>query len=419
MKKIKWSALITMIVSLLISIVSGYCTVVGMGNVFISAASVTMFIASVIELGRVVLIYDLHHYWDKMKLYQKIPGVCMLLVAITLSAMGIFGFMSNAHSQRTQEIIPIEMEIKQKQTEIKILNDAILINNQQLNQFNNKALDKYTEMGYVTKAVNLQKEQQKITDKLYDDNRQKQNEITKLNQEILNLQLTAEQKAPTLAHLKYYAKLFNVDNDTAIIIFIVMIMTVFDTLAMYLMITSDWISKLDDEIKIINNNQINYDTNELNKIETKLNQLLDMKPIEKINNNQDIDFSPVFNAIKQDSDYQIDSLKKVVNENSKITINKLNEEFIKLKNNLKDNTLIDKLTTIEENLKEVQNKSNKIEVNNIDEQLDNLINSINDNDSIIGTNSFKKYILDNPLVLDYLRDYFKNDKKVLTKLNKL
>ena len=419
MKKIKWSALITMIVSLLISIVSGYCTVVGMGNVFISAASVTMFIASVIELGRVVLIYDLHHYWDKMKLYKKITGVCMLLVAITLSAMGIFGFMSNAHSQRTQEIIPIEMEIKQKQTEIKILNDAILINNQQLNQFNNKALDKYTEMGYVTKAVNLQKKQQKITDKLYDDNRQKQNEITKLNQEILNLQLTAEQKAPTLAHLKYYAKLFNVDNDTAIIIFIVMIMTVFDTLAMYLMITSDWISKLDDEIKIINNNQINYDTNELNKIETKLNQLLDMKPIEKINNNQDIDFSPVFNAIKQDSDYQIDSLKKVVNENSKITINKLNEEFIKLQNNLKDNTLIDKLTTIEENLKEVQNKSNKIEVNNIDEQLDNLINSINDNDSIIGTNSFKKYILDNPLVLDYLRDYFKNDKKVLTKLNKL
>ena len=419
MKKIKWSALITKIVSLLISIVSGYCTVVGMGNVFISAASVTMFIASVIELGRVVLIYDLHHYWDKMKLYQKIPGVCMLLVAITLSAMGIFGFMSNAHSQRTQEIIPIEMEIKQKQTEIKILNDAILINNQQLNQFNNKALDKYTEMGYVTKAVNLQKEQQKITDKLYDDNRQKQNEITKLNQEILNLQLTAEQKAPTLAHLKYYAKLFNVDNDTAIIIFNVMIMTVFDTLAMYLMITSDWISKLDDEIKIINNNQINYDTNELNKIETKLNQLLDMKPIEKINNNQDIDFSPVFNAIKQDSDYQIDSLIKFVNENSKITINKLNEEFIKLQNNLKDNTLIDKLTTIEENLKEVQNKSNKIEVNNIDEQLDNLINSINDNDSIIGTNSFKKYILDNPLVLDYLRDYFKNDKKVLTKLNKL
>ena len=40
-------------------------------------------------------------------------------------------------------------------------------------------------MGYVTKAVNLQKEQQKVTNKLYDDNRSKQQEITKLNQEIL------------------------------------------------------------------------------------------------------------------------------------------------------------------------------------------------------------------------------------------
>ena len=236
MKNWKWSAIITMLVSLLISVVSGYCTVVGMGKVFASAAGVTMFIASVIELGRVVLLYDIHHFWDKLKLYQKIPGIMMLLIAMVLSALGVFGFMSNAHSQRTQDVIPIEMEIRQKESEIKILNDAILVNNQQLEQFDSKALDKYTEMGYVTKAVNLQKEQQKVTNKLYDDNRENQQQITKLNQEILALQLSAEQKAPTLAHIKYYAKLFNVDNDTAIIIFIVMIMTVFDTLAMYLMI---------------------------------------------------------------------------------------------------------------------------------------------------------------------------------------
>ena len=137
------------------------------------------------------------------------------------------------------------MEIKQKQGEISILNQAIQVNEEQLKQFDGKAFSKYTEMGYVSKAVALQKEQQKVTNKLYDDNREKQKQITKLNQEILDLQLEAEQKSPTLAHLKYYAKLFNVDDDTAIIIFIVMIMTVFDTLAMYLMITADWINTMD------------------------------------------------------------------------------------------------------------------------------------------------------------------------------
>jgi hypothetical protein len=169
---------------------------------------------------------------------------------MTLSAMGVYGFFADAHSHRTQEIVPLEMEIKQKQGEIKILEEAIKVNEEQLKQFDGKATAKYTEMGYVTKAVALQKEQQKVTNKLYDDNREKQKEITKLNQEILDLQLDAEKKSPTLAHLKYYAKLFNVDDDTAIIIFIVMIMTVFDTLAMYLMITADWINTIEDrEIK--------------------------------------------------------------------------------------------------------------------------------------------------------------------------
>ena len=247
MKTIKWSALITMVISLIISIVSGYCTVIGIGKVFASASLITMCIATVIEVGRVILLYDLHHFWDKLKLYQKIPGILMLLIAMTLSAMGVYGFFANAHSAKAQEVIPIEMVIKQKQSEIDILNNSIKMNEEQLNQFDDKAYLKYTEMGYVTKAVNLQKEQQKITNRLFDDNRKKREEITKLNQEITKLQLEMEQKVPTLAHLKYYAKLFNVDDETAVIIFIVMIMTVFDTLAMYLMITSDWISKIEDK----------------------------------------------------------------------------------------------------------------------------------------------------------------------------
>lgn len=425
MKKIKWSAIITMIVSLLISIVSGYCTIVGMGKVFVSAAAVTMFIASVIELGRVVLIYDLHHYWEQMKLHQKIPGILMLLIAITLSAMGIFGFMSNAHSQRTQEVIPIEMEIKQKQSEIKILNDAIIVNNQQLEQFDGKAFEKYTEMGYVTKAVNLQKEQQKVTNKLYDDNRSKQQEITKLNQEILNLQLTAEQKAPTLAHLKYYAKLFNVDNDTAIIIFIVMIMTVFDTLAMYLMITSDWISKLDykkeDEYvndEPVNNNLVNYNNNDIiERIENLLNNYKSELNVEQ----QNVDFSPVFNAIKQDSDYQVESLKKVVNENNKYVLNKLNEEFIKLQHNMKsDGDLADKLQAIEKSLQQIKSKETSENTNVIfDNDTLRVINLINNGEISISSPQFRNYVLANPSVLEDLKTYFKDNKKILTQLNKL
>lgn len=431
MNKIKWSAVITMVISLLISIVSAYCTVVGMGNVFVSAAGVTMFIASVIELGRVILIYDLHHYWDEMKLHQKIPGVFMLLIAITLSAMGIFGFMSNAHSQRTQEVIPIEMEIKQKQSEIDILNNAIEINNQQIAQFDDKAYNRYTEMGYVTKAVNLQKEQQKVTNQLYDDNRQKQEEITKLNQEILQLQLDAEQKAPTLAHLKYYAKLLQVDNDTAIIIFIVMIMTVFDTLAMYLMITSDWIFKLDRKpvsttvSETVDNGVVSVDNETLyNRVKQSNEQLIEMicNKLESSQKASDtVDFTPIYNAIRQDSDYQVESLKKVVNECNKQTLSKLNEEFIKLQNGIKDQSLVDKLSQIEKNLKDLQNISefSQKDDKKIDKRLTTLIQLIDNNEEAIGHAAFRSILDGDPLLLKALKEHYKYDKGILNKLNKL
>lgn len=466
MKEFKLSGYITMLVSLIISIVSGYCTVVGMGKVFASAAYVTMFIASVIEMGRVVLIYDLHHYWDKMKFHQKVPGVLMLLIAIILSAMGIFGFMSNAHTQRTQEVVPIELEIKQKQSEIKVLNESIEINNQQLEQFDGKAFDKYTEMGYVTKAVNLQKEQQKITDKIYDDNRELQQKITKLNQEILQLQLNAEQKAPTLAHLKYYAKLFNVSNDMAIIIFIVMIMTVFDTLAMYLMITSDWILKLgekkkEDELKPILEKQT-YDTiyESLNGINEKINQMKkdDQKfdefkeKIDSLLNQEKIDSELLGDyldtTIQKINDYNVsmttDIMTKMLSISTQIetirdkmlSVNDIEEIYERIEkminvlsfqvSNLKDTSLVDKLEKIENDIKKIyednSNKKEEIEKKykkNIDRRVNKLIELIENDDSILQTNEFQKYMRENSFLLNKLKDYFQDNEIIKQYLDNL
>lgn len=457
------AGLITMLVSLLISIVSGYCTVVGMGKVFASAAYVTMFIASVIEIGRVVLIYDLHHYWHELKLFQKVPGICMLLISITLSAMGIFGFMSNAHSQRTQEVIPIEMEIKEKQQQINILEQSIKVNDEQLKQFDGKAFAKYTEMGYVTKAVNLQKEQQKVTNKLYDDNRQKQEEITKLNQEILQLQLNAEKKAPTLAHLKYYAKLFNVDNDTAIIIFIVMIMLVFDTLAMYLMITADWI-----------NNQGRI-KNVWAKKEEILNKISEQDIADKFAQLQSIidnyQNQPFINDEKYAEQFNhlislIDGLPEKVKQEP-ISFDKIEEKLDKLLENedynessLKDNILavksdinglrdnilaIDKTVDIQSVKELIKNEfqkfeinhnqsdliykldeiSEKIKKNNIDIESENgvflnkITASIDNNEDVINSERFLNMINENPKILEKLKKLYKRVPSVLEKLNNI
>ena len=397
MKNIKLTGFITMLISLTISLVSGFCTVVGMGKVFTSAAVVTMFIAAVIEIGRVVLLYDLHHYWNKLKWFQKLPGLLMLLIAMTLSAMGVYGFFADAHSHRTQEVLPIEMVIQEKESEIKILEDAIKVNEDQLKQFDGKAFNKYTEMGYVTKAVNLQKEQQKVTNKLYDDNRVKQQEITKLKKEILDLHLDAEKKSPSLAHLKYYAKLFKVDDDTAIIIFIVMIMMVFDTLAMYLMITADWINTIDykkeDEETVAKNATIQPITItekvDLSNIEKELEELkASIKPIE----------------IKDVKEYDD---------------TKLFEKLDKLQSLINNDDLVKRLTEIEDkiNTKKYQNNFDNDDENDV--LLDKVKDSISENENIILTKEFSNFIKEKPSRLKLLKKHFIDNPSVMDKLKQL
>lgn len=410
MKKAKMSAILTMIISLLISIVSGYCTIIGMGKVFASAAAVTMGIAAVIEIGRVILLYDLHHFWNKLKWFQKIPGVLMLIIAMTLSAMGVYGFFANAHSQKAQQVVPIEMVIKQKQSEIQILNEAINVNNAQLKQFDNKAFDRYTEMGYVTKAVNLQKEQQKITNNLYNDNRKKQEEITKLNQEITQLQLETEQKAPTLAHLKYYAKLFNVDDETAVIIFIVMIMTVFDTLAMYLMITSDWISQLDikENEKIKNN--IENKSESLIKFDKNLIEKL--KQIIETNKNDPI-------IIDNNSD-DIKELKSMIKSiNTQPDLSPIIEKVDSIKSSFNNEKLINKLTEIENKINKNNMSENIDELNENDVLLDKIITSIDENEEVINSDEFKRMLKNNSENLEKLKKLYIKVPSVMNKLNKI
>ena len=249
LKKIFEISFITFLASIIISIASGYCTVAGVGNIFTSAPEMAMVIAGVIEFGRVVLVYDLHHFWHQMPLLKKIPGLAMLLIAMSLSALGVFGFFANAYSAKTKEVIPIELEVKQLESGIPLLQSEIELNNKQIadlqktmnSESMDKAIETYIEKEYVTKALNVKKDMQKQITGLMNDNKKLNGQIIEIRKQMTSLQQEAESKAPTIAHLKYLAALLHTSNDNAIIIFIVMIMMVFDTLAMYLMITSDWI----------------------------------------------------------------------------------------------------------------------------------------------------------------------------------
>lgn len=353
---------ITFLVSLLISFASAYCTVVGYGTVFTSAPIMTMFIASVIELGRVVLVFDIHHYWKLMSWVKKIPGLAMLIIAMSLSAIGVFGFFANAYSAKTQEITPLQIQIKQLEAEIPLYQNEIKINNDQIvtiqNSLNSEsmetAMNKFLERDYITKALNIKKDAQKQIQELSKQNKEANNKITEIQKQISDLEIESEAKAPSIAHLKYFSKLFGVDNDTSIIIFIVMIMMVFDTLAMYLMITSDWIKSL----------------------------YYKEKPIIKEN---------------------IIEKRKEIEYNEPIKI----EEEVVDNMKVKENEVVEKVI---EEVKPIVKKSN------IDIKVSKLVALLRENPNIINDKSFIQSLSKTPLIVDKLEQELGKDNEIMVKL---
>jgi len=355
MKKIFNISFITFFASIIISIASAYCTVVGVGNIFTSAVIMSMVIAGVIEFGRVVLVYNLHHFWKQMPIIKKLPGVLMLLIAMSLSALGVFGFFSNAYSAKTKEIIPIELEIKQLEAGIPLLESEIDLNNKQIadlqktmnSESMDKAIDKYIEKEYVTKALNVKKDMQKQVTSLMNDNKTLNQKIIEIKKEVSEKQIEAEHKAPTIAHLKYLAALLHTSNDNAIVIFIVMIMMVFDTLAMYLMITADWIDTLlgkkPAEPIIVKTEIIEEIPKEIPKKENKKPVEVIEKPTEnkKEKNNIEMKVSKLVKLLREDESIVdkssfIESLRvtPLIVEKLEEELGKDNDLMIKIKANL-------------------------------------------------------------------------------------
>lgn len=368
-------ALTTIIVSIIISIVSAFCTVSGMGKIFAGASLVAMGIATVIEIGRVTLVYNLHHYWEFLDKVKKTTGICMLLIACSISAMGIFGFLSNAHLERTMEVTPIVQEIEGKERQILLFEENIntyKVNLEELkkiygSQASDAGVDELIKRGYVTKAFNFKKDQQKQYDEVFKKISDEQEKISKLNNEITILKKQADSIAPELGPLKYIVKLFNVkDQDTAMVVFICMIMCVFDTLAMYLMIMGDWIAKLKKPL-----------------IQAKKEDMkVDIKIPEVGIQNKKEDIEPII-------------------DNGKI------EPIIE--NNSKEKSIFSSKKNKKEKIKK-EPKINEIDIkNNIDSSYKNIVKLIQTSNNIVDNKSFKMYLENHPDVMARLKGLLHTD----------
>ena len=239
---------LTFLTALALSGVSAYFSVVGMASIFPGAYWPIILMFSIIEVAKVVTISWTYRNWDNAPHTLKYPFICGVVVLMLFTSMGIFGFLSKAHLEHSADVGPIVDRIA-------IIDEKIQIEKENINEYrkNIKQLDDTVDqiMGRTESekgaenSYRIRKTQSKERGELAASIESSQKRIQNLNEEKAPLSNEIRKAESDFGPIKYVAELIYGSNDRSIIdkavrLLIIMIVSVFDPLAVLLLIAANY-----------------------------------------------------------------------------------------------------------------------------------------------------------------------------------
>jgi hypothetical protein len=246
----------TLIVALLISVISAYYSIVGLTAIFAAAVIPIIVMGAALELGKLVAAVWLKLNWSRAPLTYKMYLVPAVAFLMALTSMGIFGFLSKAHSDQSLVSGDSMAKIAIYDEKIKISRDNIDLNRKALKQMDegvDQMMGRSTDENGAAKAVAIRKSQQKERSRMLIEIEAEQKKITALNEERAPLAAENRKIEAEVGPIKYIAALiYGESTDTnvlekAVRFVIIMIVAVFDPLALVLILAAQQSMKWERE----------------------------------------------------------------------------------------------------------------------------------------------------------------------------
>ena len=236
--------LITFISAIAISLIAAGYSILGLATLFAGAAVPIIAMGSALEVGKLVAASWLYHNW-KTDIPRSLKAYLFtsIIVLIFITSIGIFGFLSKAHldqvrptSNNAVSITLIDKQIDQQ--------EIIITRAENTLDRLDKALDVYIAKEYVTRGLKERKKQKEERDFLNAEIKKAMDEIARLTSEKGNIEIEQLKIEADVGPLKYVAELIYGDNakdhfDEAVRIIILILIFVFDPLAVLLLIAAN------------------------------------------------------------------------------------------------------------------------------------------------------------------------------------
>jgi hypothetical protein len=222
---------------------AAYFSVTGLGVLFAGATVSVMVMAGALEFAKLVAATYLKQQWDTIKGFNKWYLATSVATLMLITSAGIFGYLSNAFQQQNLELQKVERDISVYQTQItkndaeiaryttQLTNQQNIRNSQESNL--SKQIDKDKSTSRVTQMIRTADKEIASVSKRIDELTVQNNVALDSINSIKNNNIELERE---VGGFRFVAEAFNVPLNDVVKFFILIIVLVFDPLAVALII---------------------------------------------------------------------------------------------------------------------------------------------------------------------------------------
>jgi len=233
---------------LLLSAIAAYYSVMGLIAIFSTAAIPIAIMGSALEASKLVAASWLYRNWKVAPLLLKTYFTTAVVVLMILTSMGIFGYLSKAHLDQAVPTGDVVSKLQIYDDKIKTSKENVDANRKALKQLDeavDQVMARSTDEKGAEKAVAIRRGQTKERARLFQEIEAEQKTIAKLNEERAPIAAEVRKVEAEVGPIKYIAALIYGDVlddsllESSVRIVIMMIVFVFDPLAVLLLIAAN------------------------------------------------------------------------------------------------------------------------------------------------------------------------------------
>lgn len=228
--------------ALAVSAVAAYFSIVGLMAIFPAAAMSILAMGVVLEIAKLVTASWLYQNWERANLFMKTYFIPAVVILSLITSMGIFGFLSKAHIDQGIESGDASAKIERIELRIESNNKQIARAQRTLDGFD-KAMDEFTERGYISWGLKKREEQKEERDAMRAIISEAEADNDILYDERAELATEVRAFEVEVGPIKYIADLIYEDGrenlEEAVRWVIIMLVLVFDPLAILLVVAAN------------------------------------------------------------------------------------------------------------------------------------------------------------------------------------